>query len=150
MLTTAFIEWSNALSVITSQSSPIAATASTVAQKLEMGIPCSLREVREHRGMTIEDLANKSDISVQTIRGIERGNPRGTRTNETVAYPLCTALNVDISDIDWPNGGSVTNLGRSANSGYATGPINVQRDNVRLCPNCNLEVRGDGGCIYCE
>jgi transcriptional regulator with XRE-family HTH domain len=53
------------------------------------GLGLELRRIREERGFTVEELAEKSGISATTVRVVERGarNPRGD-TIARLAKPL--------------------------------------------------------------
>jgi DNA-binding XRE family transcriptional regulator len=56
-----------------------------------------LREVREKKGVTINELARKSGVSRHTINEIEKHDYQ--RTKPTTWYKLANALEVDVEKI---------------------------------------------------
>lgn len=61
-----------------------------------------LKEVREEKGMTQEELAEKSGVSRGTISAIENGTSRATTTKTLVA--LARALGTTVESIFFTEG----------------------------------------------
>ncbi len=67
-----------------------------VNSKTQQKIGRNLREIRERKNMSQEDVANAAGISVTYYAGIERGEENPTIT---VLENICKALRVRSSDI---------------------------------------------------
>ena len=58
-----------------------------------------LKEIREKRGMTQAELADKSGVSVRTIQAYERGGRDINTAAASTVYKLATVLRCAVEDL---------------------------------------------------
>ncbi len=105
-----------------------------------------LRHWRESYGLTVADLSELSDISVDVIHRIESGhNPY--KVNETTAQALANALYLQVEDLF--DKSELSHLGRPPHTGKPIGTFQLIKEHEMLCDGCNLVVPKAVGCQEC-
>ncbi len=95
-----------------------------------------LRHYRESYGLSVRDLSILSDISMDAIYRIEKGNSP-YKTNDGVALALANALDVEVHTLFSKD--ELSQLGRPPHTGK---PINLHAASLHetICEHCHLVV----------
>jgi transcriptional regulator with XRE-family HTH domain len=95
----------------------------------------NLRQLRQERGLSIQELADLTHLSLNVIWRIEDGNS-DQKIHEGVAKAIADVLHVDVNDIFDPL--DLTHLGRPPFTGKKYSLNQVAEPPI--CPNCFTQL----------
>lgn len=107
----------------------------------------TLKQARELRGWSQYGLARRAGVSQPTVSKIENGY-LNCATSYDVAYALSEALDIQITDINWPFG--LTHRGRPMGSSAVIRHDDEQAAKPPKCASCFTILPRSGHCDFCN